>query len=201
MSNTQWYPAANERGVVGRFEYMDLIDVPASKAADEKKTKPIIVLREKVAASTDDTVRKVKPETQEEMIRRFPDAWKAFQGEVVPVSGTPLSEIGFNADKTVMYRLHGIMNVEQLAQLSDAQCQIVGFGTKKIRDQAQDHLRQKQEAANATVLKMATEHQERLAQRDGETVEQFIARITPPAEPVKNRGGRPPGSKNKSQAA
>lgn len=153
-----WYPAANERGVVGRFEYLDQVDVPASKAADEMKTKPIIVLRHKVAASTDDTVSKVKPETQEEMTRRFPEAWKAFQGEEVPVSGTPLTEIGFNADKVVMYRLHGIMNVEQLAGLSDAQCQIVGFGTKKLRDQAQDLIRQKQEAANATVLRMAAEH-------------------------------------------
>lgn len=199
MANTNWYPAAEERGVVGRFEYLDVLDVPASLEADEERTKQIIVLREKVAASTDDTVRKVRPETQQTMTRRFPDAWKAFQGEVVKIAGTPLSALGLNDDRITVFRLHGIMTVEQLSEVSDANCSVVGFGTKKLRDEAKAYLEKARNDRMEQLLAapVQPEPSNGMAQRDGESIGDFLARVTAAAAPeqaeapVKRKPGRP----------
>jgi len=200
MANTNWYPAVEERGVIGRFEYMDVLDVPASLAADEERTKQIIVLREKVAASTDDTVRKVRPETQQTMTKRFPDAWKAFQGEIVKVPGTQLSVLGLNDDRVTAFRLQGVMTVEQLAELSDAGCNTVGFGTKRLRDEAKAYLDGIRNAALERVLAAPVDPapSNGMVQRDGESIEDFLARVTAAAASADTAEKRKPGRPRKA---
>lgn len=170
--NDKWYPAAGEVGVVGRFEYYDHLDVPASKAADEVVTKPIIVCRMKVAGSVDESFVKVKPHNQSELVHRFPDAWLAFQGQEVKIDGTPLSKLGLPEQFITVLGLTAVNTVEQLAGLSDAACQNMGFGYRKHRDTAKEYLVHGEDALPHN-------------------------KITNHGDPPKNKGGRPKGSKNK----
>lgn len=159
MAETRWFPAKDELpGVVGRFAYQDIIDVPASQAADEKVYKQVIVLHEKVAGSHDESVRKVMPHNQHELIKRYPDAWSHFQGQDVKVAGTPLSELvlddgsRLNEDRLLTFRLQGISTIEQLAVISDATCQAIGFGTRKLRERAQTMLASREQAKMAALM-------------------------------------------------
>ena len=136
----KWFPAAGETGVIGKFEYFEVLDVAASRAADEEKTKEIIVCRMKAAGSVDESVVKVKPDNQEQLVKRFPDAWLAFQGQEVKIDGTPISVLGFPEQVNVVLQLQGVLTVEQLADLTDMACQNVGFGTRKRREAAQAYL-------------------------------------------------------------
>lgn len=137
----QWYPVAEpEKGVIGRFEYFDILDVKASREADEEVYMPAIICRTKAVGSTDDTCVKVKPYNKDALIRRFPAAWKAFQGEEIKVDGTPIEKLGFSTTENDTLLLNSIQTVEQLAELSDMACQNIGFGTRKRRDIARDYL-------------------------------------------------------------
>lgn len=140
MADYKWYPATGETGVVGRFEYLPILDVAASREADEEKTRDIVVCRMKAAGSVDESVVKVKPDNQEQLVRRFPDAWLAFQGQEVKVEGTPIAALGFPEQVNVTLQLGGILSVEQLADLTDMACQNIGFGTRKRREAAQAYL-------------------------------------------------------------
>ena len=174
----QWYPAAPpEKGVVGRFEWFKQLDLKASREADEPRYREIMVIRMKASASSDESVVPVKPHNQHEFQRRFPEAWQAFQGQEVKVGGTPLSDLGFDDTLITRLRLHAIMNVETLADLSDIGCQNVGFGTTKLRQAAKDHLAAKASARLAAALEAAPQ----------------------PAEPAKRRG-RPPKKPADAQA-
>lgn len=141
MADSRWYPAAGETGVVGRFEYHKILDVVASRAADEEKTKEIIVCRMKGTGSADDSVSKVKEDNQQSLIKRFPDAWLAFQGQEVKIEGIPIAKLGFPDQVNVILQLNGVVTVEQLAELPDLACQNVGFGTRKRREAAQEYLK------------------------------------------------------------
>lgn len=140
MADSRWYPAAGETGVVGRFEYLDIIDVVASRAADEEKTKQIIVCRMKGTGSADESVSKVKEDNQQILVKRFPDAWLAFQGQEVKIEGIPIAKLGFPDQVNVILQLNGVVTVEQLAELPDLACQNIGFGTRKRREAAQAYL-------------------------------------------------------------
>lgn len=137
----KWYPASGENGVVGKFEYYPILDVKASREADEEITMDIIVCRMKAAGSVDESYVKVKPDNQQELVKRFPDAWLAFQGQDVKIDGSPISVLGFPEQVNVVMQLHGVLSVEQLAELTDIACQNIGFGTRKRRETAVEYLK------------------------------------------------------------
>lgn len=139
-----WYPGA-EPGVVGYFEQVGIPDVPASEAADELREMPCVVLIAKPVGATDWTPVKVKPHNMQELIRRFPDAWRAFQGEHVDVGGTPLTELGMSGSDIEALRLNGITSVETMAELSDERAQALGFGKRKQRDAARAYIAAKRD--------------------------------------------------------
>lgn len=146
----KWFPAAPpEKGVIGRFAYHDILDIPASKEKDEKVFQKVIVCWMKAAGSTDVSVVKVKEHNQRELTRRFSDAWRYFQGEIVEVDGTPVSALGISNTKELELQLQGITTVEQLRDLSDAGCTNVGFGTRKLRELATDYLAKGKDALPA----------------------------------------------------
>lgn len=171
-----WYPAANETGVVGRFEYYDQLDVNASKLADEEKFRQIIVCRMKVVSDVDESIVPLRDFNKQALIKRFPTAWAAFNGEEVQLDGTALSEIGIGETKVLDYRINAITTVEQLALLTDAQCEQVGFGTRKQRADAQAFLAKKQ----------------------ADTMAKVMASVE---EPKKNKGGRPTNAARAAKAA
>lgn len=148
-----WYPVAPpETGVWGRFEWVDIIDVKASQDADEYKYKKIPALRSRAAGAIDESVEPVKPFNQEKFIRRFPEAWRHFQGEMVAVMGTPLEEMQFLEQERLQFQMYGVHSVEQLSELSDDACSLMGFGVRKNRERAKEFLKKRRDdALNAVV--------------------------------------------------
>lgn len=152
----QWFPAKGEKGVVGRFEhYNERPDIKKSKAADEFIPLPMVVCRMKVVGDPDESVVPLKAFNKVTLIERFPDAWAAFQGEEVEVDGTPLTELGLSESKILDFRLNGASTVEQVADLSDAQCEAIGFGTRKLREAAQQLMAQQKRDDEDTVREAA----------------------------------------------
>ncbi|MFO1183594.1 MAG: hypothetical protein U1E56_02250 [Bauldia sp.] len=140
MTQEGWYPAVESNQVVGRFEWYDKLHIADSIAADEKRYTKIIVLRHKVVGTHEENVTPLKPHNEQALRERFPEAWTAFQGEVPPIKGTPLTKLDLSSDRVDAFKIHGILTLEQLAGLSDAQCQAVGFGTRKLRTDAAERL-------------------------------------------------------------
>lgn len=134
----EWFPAKGEKGVVGRFEYYNGVpDVVKSRAADEFVPLPKIACRQKITGNADEICVPVKPFNKDALINRFPEAWRAFNGEEVEVDGMPLETLGIPEGKVLLFRLNAVSTVEQLADLTDAQCEAIGFGTRKLRAEAQ----------------------------------------------------------------
>ena len=156
MSETDFYPAAGEKNVVGRFEWFNQVQVAESREADEIVTKKIITLRSRAIGSSDDSVVPVRPHNQAQAIARFPEAWKAFNGDgAPPVAGTPLSDIGIDENTELNMRLYGVLVIEQLATISDAACTNIGFGTRKWREKAMAFIAERKEAGIQKAVEMA----------------------------------------------
>lgn len=149
MTQEGWYPAVESNQVVGRFEWYDKLRIADSIAADEKRYTKIIVLRHKVVGTHEENVTPLKPHNEQALRERFPEAWIAFQGEAPPIKGTPLAALALPPDRVDALKIHGILTLEQVAGLSDAQCQAVGFGTRKLRADAAAKLAELRLAATA----------------------------------------------------
>jgi hypothetical protein len=136
-----WSPAKNETGVVGHFGYEEILDIPASEAKDEKVYKQVLCLYAKVIGSNEVAPpQKVHQANRAEYIARFPEAWEAFQkGERAHIAGTPLSDpfhgLTLLEPEVLKFQLNGLTAWEQIADLTDAQCGTIGFGTRKKRDE------------------------------------------------------------------
>lgn len=84
--------------------------------------------------------------------RRFPRHWAHFQQyqNAAPVMGTPLAEwAAVSRSQADNLKVVGVMTVEQLADLTDAQIQRIGMGGEQLRRKAQAWLKQAQEGAGA----------------------------------------------------
>lgn len=143
MQKEDWYPAKHEPGVLGRFGYEKILDVKASREADEERYREIVCLYTCVPASKDiPPPQKVLPQNQREFIERFPEAWEAFRtGERIAIDGTPLDEpfheIPAMAERDAQrLEIEGVQSWEQFARLSDQQCMHLGFGMRRRRDAA-----------------------------------------------------------------
>ena len=135
-----WFPAIDGPNVVGRFEYQEMLDLVKSREEDREVMRKEIVLREKRKAGGDETVRRLKPGNQAAFKKRFPEAWAAFEGEHVQITGTPLGALDINADREKVFNLQGIYSVEDIANASDAVVANCGFGAMRLRTMAQELL-------------------------------------------------------------
>lgn len=155
MSDPRWFPAANEPAVVGRFVTQQELDIPKSREMDEKVYREIIVLETKVEGAHDVSVIQLKSGNRKSLLTRFPQAWQAFEGVPVKIEGTPLDAIGLTADQIDALKLEGVYVVEQVARMSDAIVQRLGFGWRKIRTTAKAHLSADAKAAARPVRRSA----------------------------------------------
>lgn len=210
----QWFAAKDSPTVFGYFAYYQILDIPASKAADEERFKDVLVLHTRTAGETDTPApQKVRPDNQVEFIRRFPDAWAAFQGQTVTIGGTPLDALNLPAMKVMELSIYAITRMEHLANISDQQCESMGFGTKKLREEAKRLLaeagkpvtaeqRTQEVAAAVNTAINSDQAKADLDRAIAEGVAKALAAMAP-AEPAKRRG-RPPKARaasGESQAA
>lgn len=101
--------------------------------------------------SKDTLVKKVKPEH----MARFRDEWNAYcDGRPIEQrKGTSLATIpGLDETKVAQFIHQNVHTAEELAALSDIQCQALGHGTRTARANAQQLLRARADTAAANAL-------------------------------------------------
>jgi hypothetical protein len=135
-----WYPSKTEKGIVARFDLMEVYDVPASQEKGIEVFKKIPVILIKSNNSGDYVPQKVPvdPIARRKLTDRFPEAWASFQGEIVELPGSPLDGefrgMRLGQQQYLKLQMAGVSSWEQIAEFSDASCQHLGFGTQKLRD-------------------------------------------------------------------
>ena len=211
MQEERWYPSNDSNQVIGRFEWYDQLMIAESLAADVKKYRKIIVLRHKVIGTLPDSedVTMVKEFNSQILKDRFPQAWAAFNNEEVPAEvGTLLSDPavrieGLTPQRVELFRMSGVMTLEQLVGMSDAQCQGAGFGVRTMREHGKKLLETIKADADAKARAFV---QKQMAEAEAKKLtlsEHDIAKGLNEAlkrDSAKKRG-RPFGSKNKPKAA
>ena len=150
-----WFPSADtkESRIVGRF-----IDHEHTYADKDGKhhTRVVTMLEHKVPGSSDISASLVKPFNKAELTARFPQAWKHYEDTKAKeandpppmptaiehgIKGEPIENLNFlGKDKLAYLKSMGFLVAEQIATMSDAQCQSIGFGAKAWRKKAADHL-------------------------------------------------------------
>ena len=153
--NEIWFPSAEGKDskVMGRFvDHMK----EYTTADGQKHTKPVILLLHMFPGSSDVSSSLMKPFNEAELKKRFPTAWAYYEktkaesanapAEVpiatqIGMKGTPIEHVSFlGKDKIGYLKNMAFYTVEQLAALSDTECQNIGYGAKKWRKQASDYL-------------------------------------------------------------
>lgn len=186
-----FWPAVGEPHIRGRF-------VPKFENGQDAAPTPYVQLRH--VAGKDEINRRARPEDKS----RFPDAWKAYEGNAPGRSiRTPLTELpGFDDQRVSVLQFHGVMDVEMLAELNDHAIQAVGAGAVGARKIAQMYLQTKGKTRD---VDRDNEVQELRGQVERLTnlLEQVM---TTPAAPEpeatkKPRRGRPPKAQAESPEA
>lgn len=155
MMQDIWLPSSEGKDsrIVGRFR--DIEDTYTDREGN-KKTRVVTILEHKVPGSSDISSSIVKPFNKDELTRRFNTAWELYEkhkaasvnappevplATQLQIKGMPIETVNFlGKDKIGYLKSQGFLTVEQLANMSDADCQNIGFGAKKWRKQAAEHL-------------------------------------------------------------
>lgn len=132
----RYFPSVlpNDSGVKARIYKYDeaSLQVRKSQQAGEKIYQPRTFIEILVKGSVD----KVKRPLQEKDIERFPDAWRAYQGEdVTTPGGTPLDRLDSIADGQIVHlNARGIYTLEDL--ISTQPEQIRGMHVRSLQASA-----------------------------------------------------------------
>ncbi len=145
---TDWFPATGDPSVIGRVVHVKRINEVESKKQRKEVFVTLPAIEHKVAGINGDVSfalvkEEVDPDTARYWTNRFSKAWAAYKGQEASIpDGTPLSEFdGLPDHKAAEFKLHGLTTVEQLAIMSDANCEALGTGAKKWRTAAQKFMR------------------------------------------------------------
>lgn len=156
----QWFPSTDDKAiVVGRFVDVETVDPVRSREMGVEQTMLRTALESKVAGSHDVSCQLVKPFNERQLKTRFPQAWDFYQRQKArpveeieaersapitvgaDIPGTPLHKADFlGRGQMEKLAVMGFVTVEQLAQMSDTQCQNVGHGAVTWRKKAQEFL-------------------------------------------------------------
>lgn len=150
IPQTDWFPATNEPTIIGRVVLVKRVNEGESKKQLREIYTTYPAIEHKVAGIQGDVsfalIKEDKNPTEAaKWQRRFSKAWAAFKGVASNVAeGTPLSEFDeLPENKAKELALHGLTTVEQLAEISDATCDSIGMGSRKIRTAAQRFLKKR----------------------------------------------------------
>lgn len=145
MSSDLWFPSSESQQVVGRF-----VDVESDNPAESRKQGKLVrmlrpALETKVVGSHDISVQVVKPFNELSLRTRFPGAWEHYEAkkkgskpvDIQPIDGIPIEDATFiGKEKMAWLKMQGLMTIEQLATLSDAQMQNLGHGARTWKKKA-----------------------------------------------------------------
>jgi len=149
MMHDKWFPATDSQQVVGRVIEVPKVHPKMSKEEGREVTFLVPVMEARVAGSQDVSHQQLKEFNREEICRRFPGAWEYYmksKGEALHVEpvrqvGTSIDEIDFiPRAKITWLKTIGFSSVEQLAEMTDAQTQQLGTGSKLWRKKAKEFL-------------------------------------------------------------
>ena len=152
----RWYQSidSTKDGIVlGRFVERQVVDKPASKAAGEYIYKKVVGCYMKPAPSDDTSYTELTHYTSNELISRFPDAWKSFIDDREDTVGTTLKGVPW-LDRKAINKLFGlgVYNMEQLAALPEKAAAKV-FGVPPLRRQAESYLKASRARESVAVKK------------------------------------------------
>jgi hypothetical protein len=183
----------------------------------DKKERQVISLQTMVPGIAEPTSSIVPPGPVGDKIKKeYSAAWALFEKNrqrTVPevptatehnIAGTPIEDASFlGKDFIARLKLMGFLTLEQLADMSDTQCQNVGFGAKDWRRKAREHLIVVRDAAvtRAADAPDVSDLQRQLAEAQAQ-IAALMAVVAPPApvpaetdegpvEAPKPRRGRP----------
>ena len=147
---TGWFPATGDPTIIGRVVMVKRINSAESKKQRKEVFVEFPAIEHKSAGIQGDISfalikEDIDPDNARLWTTRFSKAWAAFKGSAADVpDGTPLEEFdGLPDHKIAEFKLHGLTTVEQLAHMSDANCETIGMGGRKWRQNAQKFLRQR----------------------------------------------------------
>ena len=138
---SEWFPASDDPNLMGRFVDRPIVDQRKSEEKGENVYKMVAMLELRPKGHKDIAAHRLKPHNSEELIRRFPDSWKSYQGEQVEMTGTPLTDLpGLSPERAAGWSIVGIRTVEDLATANDAVLNNLGFGARDHQKKAKNML-------------------------------------------------------------
>lgn len=138
-------------------------------------------------------VRKIVPGDQTNVIervaededqRRHPREWEKYKRETATntIEGTPLEQWpGMTKSQVKEAKYFEVHTLEQLAALSDSNCQKLGMGFRELREKAKAYL--DAASGNAATMKQASENQR--LHDEIEALKAQIAEVRKPGRPKK----------------
>lgn len=148
IPQTDWFAATNDPAIIGRVVHVKRVNEVESKKQRKEVYVTLPAIEHKTAGIQGDVSfalikEEADPDNAAYWTRRFSKAWSAYKGVVSDIpDGIPLSEFdGLPDHKAAEFKMHGLTTVEQLAVMSDANCESVGMGAKKWRTAAQKFVR------------------------------------------------------------
>ncbi len=114
---------------------------------DDVTGREMVTIR--IKGSNDTSIQKVEPHH----ISMWPVEYQAFKtnNPDIEIGGTPLMEIpGMTPEKVRNYKLNGVRNVEELSELSDMNCNLMGHGVLTDRSVARLLLEARSKAGAST---------------------------------------------------
>jgi hypothetical protein len=190
--------AREDAALLVRFEWMDVVDVDATKTNGYTTYKQKEFVRIRIPGSHEERVLKVKDEHK----RRFPRAWAAFKaGDANAINGTALKECPLlNATEVSMLNHHSVVSVEQLAALSDENISGMGHGVRLLKERVKPWHEARKSAKPMAELRAELEEERQKRQ----SLEERLAALeagshgngatgpqTPVKEPPKKRNRKP----------
>lgn len=147
---TEWFNASDSPNVQGRFVTETFIDAATSRAAGKQVDAERTLCLIRVVGSNDIVPAKVRGADGEALIKRFPDAWAAFQGNDVDVEdGFPIEELPtVSQERGLMLRNSGVRTIEQMAEVDESVVNRLGFGARDLQRAANDFLLARQVEAD-----------------------------------------------------
>lgn len=135
MTEKRFFRAIESPNVEAHIFDKQVLQVKASKEAGEEIYKPMTYIEIRIKGQTQESVRPL----QESDTKRFPDAWRYYNGQEVQGSiGTPINKLeGIEEGLVVAFKSRGIHFIEDLARIQPEMIQGISMGVRAWQQKAQ----------------------------------------------------------------